>query len=368
MRRRARGQVALAGVGMILLAVLAGSLLDGAEPWPFFEGVNSLPTLVLYFTTLGYAYAAVVVAAARMAQVKRAFQEEWDLPSDTLPRPRGASNLAVPHGPPWLANWKQDVPRTRTEMPRKEAAECWEVYLRFAAPKARAARLSIFLLTSLVAVPTVVFFVSPQAPLLTRSYQELMKWAGVVTTVGVVGAVFFCDDVLRLGRALVREIGRHEVVGWPKVQPTDHVGQHWRTMRFLELYTDSVMPVAALPLVLLALLILARSTLFEGWVWTGQILALFATLVIYVAVRALLFQLEAVRAKNAILWCLDRFRLGRVGSSDEAEIATQVEVVKERIDGINRGAFGPWIRHPIVQSLLLPSLAYGVLVLLESTL
>lgn len=58
---------------------------DGAEPWPFFEGVNSLPTLVLCLTTLGYAYAAVVVAAARMAQVKRAFQEEWDLPSDPLP-------------------------------------------------------------------------------------------------------------------------------------------------------------------------------------------------------------------------------------------------------------------------------------------
>ena len=368
LRRKARGQVALAGVSMIVLAVLAGLVLEGHEPRPLLEGVNSLPTLVLYLTTLVYAYAAVAIGAARIEQAKRAFQEEWDLPSRPLPSSREIRGLMGRRGPLWLSNWKQDVPRTRTEMPKKKAEECWSVYLKYGARNACIARVAIPIFSSLIVVLAVVFLVSPQAPLLTRSYHDLVKWVGVFTTVGVVGAVCFCDDVLRLGRALVREIGRHEVVGWPKVEPTDHVGQHWRTMRFLELYTDSVVSVAALPLVLLALLIFARSTLFEGWVWTGQILGLFAGLVVYVAVRALSFQMEAVRAKNAILWCLDSLRLGRIGEGDEREVTLQVEIVKERIEGIRRGAFGPWIRHPIVQSLLLPSLAYGLVVLLESSL
>lgn len=368
LRRRARWRVTLVGALTIVLAGLAGLLPDGYEPGQFLEGVNSFPTLVLYLTTLVYAYAAVVIGAARIEQAKKAFQDDdWKLPSCPPPPSRESKKLAG-HAPLWLSSWKQDVPRTSTEMPKKEAGRCWGLYLMYGARNERIKRLSLLILPTLFVVVAVVFFVSPQAPLLTRSYPNLVKWVGVLTTVGVVGAVFFCDDVLRLGRALIREIGRHEVVGWPKEEPGDHVGQHWRTMRFLELYTDSVMPVAALPFVLLALLIFARSTLFEGWVWTGQILLLFAGLVVYVAMRALLFQLEAVRAKNAIVWCLDRLRLERVGKKDETEVTIQVEIVKERIEGIRRGAFGPWIRHPIVQSLLLPSLAYGLVVLLESTL
>ena len=367
LRRRARGRVARVGASMLVLAVLTAWFLRGFEPWPLLEGVNSLPTLVLYLTTLVYAYSAMEMIGARMAQAKMAIQDGWFPPSGLIDS-GGQSAHPYWRRRSWLSNWRQDVPRGSRELPAKDAEECWRQYLAYSSRGARIARIVPPLLASGVVIATVVFIVSPQVPLLTRSYNELVKWVGFFTTVGVVSAIYFCDDALRLGRAMVRDVARHEVGGWRTKKPEDRVDQNWQTMKFLELYTDSVMPVAALPFVLLALLIVARSTLFEGWVWTVQILLLLAGLAVYVALQTLWFQREAVTAKKAVLWCLDRIQLGHVGERDEREVATRVEIVKKRIDGIQRGAFGPWTRHPIVHSLLLPSLAYGLVFLLEAGL
>lgn len=362
LRRRARLNVAyVGGASAGVLGLLMWAVRDGYEPWPFLEGVSSLPTLVLYLTTLVYAYAVVSIAMARIAQAEKGFAEDWGL----------AASAAAPssHGSAlrrWLrlGNWKQDATGVTTAFPEKPAAECWAEYSNYSSWSARLIRVSIPLCISIVVLLAIVFGFSLPGPLLTRRLDGLLSVTGHLTTIAILFAVFFCDDALRLGRAMVREIGRHQVVDWPGVE-RNNVTQCWRTMRFLERFTDSVMPIAAFPFVLLALLIVARSTLFEGWVWTTEILLLYAAFVIHVVVRILRFQFEAVRAKEAILTCLDRYRLDNLSSAVEKE---RVEIVKERIEGVNRGAFGPWTRHPILRSVLVPTLAYALVVLLEAWL
>lgn len=373
LRRKARGRVAAwGGVFAIGLGLLMWALREDHEPWPLTEGVNSLPTLVLYLTTVFYAWSIVVIAKARVAQAEEAFHSEWNLPAR-----RGSSDwrtgALLRKGPgswlrdgPWIWRWRQTVPRYSTPETRS-AEESWERYLEYSAPSARRLRLVLPVGLSVVLVPTVVYGLSLPAPLLSRNLDEALRAAGVLTILGVLFAVFFCSDVLRLGHAMLRDLARHEVVGWPieEGDRDDHISQHWRTMRFLEAYTDSIMPVATLPFVLLALLMVARSTLFEGWVWTGQILTLYVGFVLYIVVWSLRFQFEAVRAKDAVLACLDRHRLAVIDKAEERE---RLAIVQERIKGVHRGAFGPWTHHPIVQSLLFSFVAYGMVFLLEAAL
>ena len=143
----------------------------------------------------------------------------------------------------------------------------------------------------------------------------------------------------------------------------DRVSQQWRTMELITRYTESVRPIAVLPFVLVFLMILAQSTVFEGWVWTKRNLLLYGGFALYILVQALRFQFEASRAKEATLAALDKYRLQVVGDPKES---LRVEISREKINSIRQGAFVPWTRHPIFQSLLLPSVAYAVVALLNA--
>ena len=366
-RVRARRHVVWVGVvSAIILAFLMWRPWDTRfEPSPFFEGVNSLPTMVLSLATLVCAFSTFWMAKARLEQGKVALREEWDLPESmgcsrwTFKDLSALLRWREREWWPRLFEWKRDVGSGAGPPQKKRACEVWRKYLQYSDCQAQIARVCFPLILSFVFV---LAFASEKlftAPLLTRGLDRLLTLVGCVTTLGVLFVVFFCNDVLKLGHTLLREIALHDFQ-WPK---GSRDSRHRRTMRFLEAYTNSVMPIVALPFLLLTLLIFARSTLFEGWVWAQLLLVPYAGLVGYVSVRALRFRFAAEKAKETVLTCLDGDRLRMVG---ERKAMARLEIDRERIEESREGAFGPWIRHPIVQSSLLPSVGYAVVRLLES--
>ena len=367
-RRKAHYRVTkIGGVAIVLLGILIWYLKWSAnEPWLFFEGVSSIPTLILHLTTFVFAYAIIDIAWGRMKQAEHDIHDDLGLPSSS-----GNSKWSFRawlkcslrkklRTGPWIWIWKHVLSGVR-EFPAKDAKKCWKRYLRYSDWPARVARISIpFVISSLIFV--IFFYIVLPTPLLTR---DLHWWVDIVRGLAILAAlftVFFCSDTLKLGQAILREFSRYDVRGWPKKPRYGRTSQQWQTMQLLARYTESVSPIAVLPFILMVLLIVARSPVFEGWVWTKEVLSLYAGFALYVLVQALRFQFEALRAKEAILDALDKYRLQATGDRKKS---SRLEIVRQKINGIRKGAFVPWTRNPIFQALLLPSGAYGVVALLD---
>ena len=373
-RRKVHYRVAWIGGGsIVVLGPLTWVLKwHGDEPWPFFEGVSSVPTLMLQLTTIVFAYAIIHIAWGRMKQAEHNIHDDLGLPSSSDDSKWTFRDLRVLFQRrkcrtlPCICNLKHDLSGVR-EFPSKDAKKCWKRYLRYSDWPARLTRISCpFLISALVTLyvfyPYVVSAYPRPGPLITRDLHWWVDSVRMLEILAVLITVFFCSDTLKLGKAILREFSRYDVGGWPKIPRYGRTSQQWQTMELLVRYTESVSPIAVLPFILMLLLLLARNTVFEGWIWQREALLPLAGFALFVLYRALQFQFEALRAKEAILHRLDHYRLQVVGDPKES---SRLAIVREQINGIRKGAFVPWTRHPILQSVLLPGASYGILVLLK---
>ena len=78
------------------------------------------------------------------------------------------------------------------------------------------------------------------------------------------------------------------------------------------------------------------------------LVAVYAAVVVHIVVQALRFQFEAARARDRLLEELDTLRHEVVGNEEQLG---RLRMVREEIEGLRRGAFVPWTRHPILQSI-----------------
>ena len=170
-------------------------------------------------------------------------------------------------------------------------------------------------------------------------------WVVPVLPVMLFWAISYCRDTLGTWQAFIRAVGRFDVIGGKmeksRMKSKAAVRGHW-SMDLLVRCTDLVGPVVVLPLILMVLL-LARSTLFEGWNWTPPLVAFHVGLAVYVLFVAIAFQREASHARAAVL---DRLRAARLGA--KVGEATEIENVMEYIRSRRDGAFVPWTQHPIL--------------------
>ena len=360
-RHRAHRWVSLLGcASSVLLALFIWFYTrPGYEPWPFFEGVSSVPTLVLQITTIVFSISFVAIALGRVAQGDRDASNNFGLPHRTAQR-------IVPQ----LSDWKHSslFLGKREKKGEKPIERIWESYLANSACHARLPRLLIpVVLVSFI----IVFLVVPmdKDPLLSRHLDPFVTSVRGVMIFAVLSTVFFWSDALKLERSFIRDLAWYDIVGL-KNEGKGHeeldayVSQRWRTMDLVVRRTEIVGPIIVLPFLLLPLLMLARSTVFEGWVWTLTILAIYAVLAVYMLVQALRFQFEADKAKRRILDDLDVHR-HKLAVADEAVQSKRLEMVIKEINDIHEGAFVPWTRHPILQSVALPSGGLGLITLLD---
>ena len=348
-------------VGVVSFTALIGVAwclkYGGYEPWPFLEGVNSVPTLLLRLTVVVFAYALVDIAVGKIRQAHHDIQEEFGLRARWCSSRHGRGNGW------WLSRWMRELSGVNQET--KEIEDCWRKYMEYSDWRARLARVAVPILAVLGVLAFVGLFswnLFPRPdPLLTRHLGEFIGFVRGLAVFATLATVVFCRDTLKLGQAILRELVRYSV-RWNNVSQ-DCISQHSRTMDLIARYTECVAPIAILPFILMFLLILARSSVFEGWIWTRGALSLYAGMGLFVLIQALRFQFQAARAKDAILASLDDYRLE---IADDPGKASRLDAAREKIMGIRRGAFVPWTRHPILQSLFLPFGAYGVLILLDT--
>lgn len=350
-RRDAHRRVAKTGAVSAFALLVLAYYLTRHEPWPFFEGVSSIPAFLIQVTTVVFAVCFGIIARGRLVQGQADIAEEFEL-SSKAPAEQNSCRQ------PGIVAWTRSLNRARDEKAETSLGCVWAMYVHLGNPTAALRRRSLSVI-GLAALLIAVIGADIGGVVLSRDLHRAMEFAGVMMTLVMLASVFYCMDALMLAGALVREIARSgRSLPQPPVEQWrgelavkrhyDFVWQRRRKMALVVECTEVLVPIMVLPFVLLLLPVAGANTLSEGWHWTWRLCVLYGGFTIFVLVRALMFQFEAVRAKETILGELDEYREKVVGAKEQRR---RLALAIAEIEGIQRGAFVPWTRHPILQSI-----------------
>ena len=382
---RARGLVygfvsifaALAAAGLF---VVVQFWLPRQEPGPLFDGVSAVPMVTLQITTICFAVAVVFFAGGRMRHalfhVADRLREEqpdcrlklaavWDL--WTWATGKTAVRAAPSRWcncPGLVSTWKYEIARFDDKR-FKAAADLWSDLRHYSRWWWRCARVVAVLFVGWLLREAYFANVRPEQPLLGQAVTApgCVEW---MLPIMVFWAISYCRDTLSMWLAFIRAVGRFDVIGGrmekSRMKSKAAIRGRW-SMDLLVRCTDLIGPVVVLPLILMVLLLLSRSTIFEGWNWTAPLIVFHVGLAVYILFIAVEFQREASHAREAVL---DRLREARLDA--EVGESTEIENVMEYIRSRRDGAFVSWTQQPILKALVLPLGTWALIELLEALL
>jgi hypothetical protein len=233
-----------------------------------------------------------------------------------------------------------------------------------------------------------IFYFDP--PNLPYRGAEVKTWTTVTTVASIVGLwvlVFAVVDVTRRATRLVRAMSDREVE-WPQLTMTREgratglrgsLLAHWIKFRVIVELTKSVSVFIYFPFVVLVLLIIARSTLFDSLNFPLPLLLLFGAALGYLVYSSATLRRAAEHARERVLETLDdqllHLKAGTVpaaladsapeGHDPRRGLRDSVEELRRRVERTREGAFAPFFSQPFVKAVMIPFGGFGGISLLE---
>lgn len=386
-RAAPRRRKAWAAAGLLLCAVLVvaagvGIVLEDQEGEPFlaFSGISLWPTEALRFAAAALSVCFLVAVRRVIRRVRLELDEEFG--KIQVPEPRRSG----------LTAWLKGVwPALRDKRPttglldgrRYKAEALWGRYLEQSSFRSQCQRVIPAALLFLVFCGFILSFdplVVPTRGLSVKWIDHTLLWLSAPLLVWLILVV---SDTIRLGDKYAKLLGASEPTKWPD-HMLEEAGKrlgitlggetpdaalkeacisHWLDIKVIEMWTDVVSPVIYYPFIVLCLMILSRSPLFDNLGTPYQLLVVFGVSGLYAAACA--FKLRDV-AESARSMALERFThllVRAKGQAGAPAIAAQIEIMTREIESLRRGAFAPLTEQPVVRALLLPISSAGGLTL-----
>ena len=140
----------------------------------------------------------------------------------------------------------------------------------------------------------------------------------------------------------------------------------WIDVHFIARRTEAIGPLVYFPFVLLALMIVARWSIFDNWDIPVALAIVFGFGFVVGCVNAFLMQRAAARARRLSLERLRTLLLKSKGHATDAyPEAAHLEAMIEEIGAIRTGAFVPFTEQPLVRAVLIPFGSAGGLYLID---
>jgi hypothetical protein len=140
----------------------------------------------------------------------------------------------------------------------------------------------------------------------------------------------------------------------------------WIDARLLGEHTAVIGPLIFFPFMLLALMIVARSHLFDNWQFGNNVLIMFAGFVLWSLAMAALLNYGADLARRRALERMEADLLWLKGAGPEyAGLAEQYPGLIKQVRDLRQGAFAPFFQQPLVQAMLVPLGGAGGVQLLD---
>lgn len=389
--RRARGaprrRKAWAAAGLLLAAGLVvvacvGIFLEdqSGEPFLAFSGISLWPTEALRFVAAALSVCFLVAVRRVIKRVRLQLDEEFG--KIAVPEPRG-SGLRV-----WLKGvWPALRDRRQTtgllDGKRYKAEALWGRYLEQSSFRSQCQRVIPAALLFLIFCALILSFdplVVPTRGLSVKWIDHVLLWLSAPLLVWLILVV---SDTIRLGDKYAKFLGASEPTKWPD-HMLEEAGKrlgitlggdapdaaikeacisHWLDIKVIEMWTDIVSPIIYYPFIVLCLMILSRSPLFDNLGTPYQLMVVFGVSGLYAAACAFKLRGVAERARGMALERFTHLLVRAKGQAGAPAIASQIEIMTREIESLRRGAFAPLTEQPVVRALLLPISSAGGLTL-----
>jgi hypothetical protein len=140
----------------------------------------------------------------------------------------------------------------------------------------------------------------------------------------------------------------------------------WIELRLIARHSAAMGPQILLPFVLLALLLVARSRLFDNWHLGDIVLVMFSVMITWAVVIAALLKHGAERSRTHALERMQADLVWLKGAGPAwAALAERYPALIDQARGLKGGAFAPLFEQPIVRAALVPLGGAGGVQLLD---
>jgi hypothetical protein len=343
---------------MVFLVALVAQFWAPEEPLAFFSGISIWPTEMLRLIAFLLAIFFMFKASFDLRANAKKIEAEFSFAPFPLTRFRWR-HLGI-----GFEHWQMKEP-ARTS--RFLAEEAWYAYLCRNKFWPRFIRVGVlFALYFLFSVSVFSLFPQPLPPARGEAAFKFDQIAFILGGVGLLLLSFYVVDAIQLNSNFIRMFGR-EVTKWKRdvVQRshrhpplTEKELSAYHEIFFVAQRTQVVAPLIWYPLLVLTLLIVARSSFFDNWTWPASLLLIFAITAGWALGSAILLRRAAEQLRETALNDLRRFRL--LGRASEEKRETFDELIAE-IRDLKTGAFAPLTEQPFIRAVLFPGAGFGLL-------
>ena len=343
---------------IVFLVALAAQYCAPEEPLAFFSGVSIWPTemlrLIAFMLAIFFMFKAGFDLRANAKKIETDFSFAPLRPTQFRWRHLG---IGIEH-------WRMKEP-VRTS--RFSAEEAWHAYLCRNKFWPRFIRIGVlFALYFLFSFIIYKLFPPPPIPARGEIAFKIDKLVFFLTAVGLLLLSFYVVDAIQLNSNFIRMFAR-EVTKWsrevveqshrkPPLSEKELSAYH--EIFFVAQRTQVVAPLIWYPLLVLTLLVVARSSFFDNWTWPASLVLILAITAAWALGSAILLRRAAEQLRETALNDLRRFRL--LGQESEAKRQTFDELIAE-IRDLKTGAFAPLTDQPFIRAVLFPGAAVGLL-------
>jgi hypothetical protein len=201
-------------------------------------------------------------------------------------------------------------------------------------------------------------------------HNDVKWWLTVVVTV----LTFYVVDAIQLNGNFIRLFARG-LTTWPplvsqrckRIPPlTEEELSRYHDVLFVADRTEPVAHLIWYPLIVLALIFVGRSSLFDNWTLYPAMILLFVITAMWAVGSAAFLRRAAEELRDVALRNLELLRAS-IFAADKTQ-RTLVREKRRKIDeliqevrGLKKGAFAPISDQPFVRAILYPSGALGLL-------
>jgi hypothetical protein len=148
--------------------------------------------------------------------------------------------------------------------------------------------------------------------------------------------------------------------------PRNSLLDDWIDARLLAQHTAAIGPLIVFPFILVGLLVVARSQLFDNWAISGAVLAGLVCFVLWSIAMAALLNFGAEIARRRAIERMEEDLLWLQGRGDKYKaLAERFPTLIDKVRRLRQGAFAPFFEQPLVQAILVPLGGAGGIQLIE---
>jgi hypothetical protein len=337
------------------------------EPFLFLSGISIWPTEMLRLLALILAIHFMIKAGVELRANQEKLTPRYHLTK--LPDERPISRQ-IKLG---LRRWQKQHGEWMESDAQFTANDAWTAYLWRNTWAPRLVRVSLLsLIYFAFAFGVWKLFPDPLQPTRGQTAALADKIVLYTAIAGLILLMFYVVDSIRLNSNFIRLV-TGGVTQWEpelsiggRIPPltTDELARY-HDIKFIEERTEVVTPLIWYPLIVLALMIFARSAYFDNWTWPPSLILIFTLNALWAFAAAAYLRRAAEHLRTEAIRKLQAFRIASYKSSERRQMFD--ELIDE-IRALKKGAFAPLTEQPFVRAIVLPSGGLGLLAVAERVL